>query len=303
MTWKAKRIVISFSFTFLSLFSYSQEIGEIREVKLVLVDFLFTDDAHQADFKITESGEYISFDDMHWLDKHFPLYDFFHAYRDSVKSESLVFSATLIYIPFKEYSYVRYEGYNPSGQIENTWILTSILKEDVEEGEDAPEHIQNEVMLEKDILFNGKLERYFSTQDFKKVFGKPDSVVLMSQNEPCSYIFENPDGSKDGEDTYWYKDESRFENNQERIAVDQFWFTKENYILYKGIKINASTSINDLKSLFPNAIENIENLCINEQGELQRIQLREDEEGISDGHINICFMNGKALYIWWWFPC
>jgi len=163
---------------------------------------------------------------------------------------------------------------------------------------------QNEVMLVEDILFNGKVGRYFSLDDFKKVFGKADSIRLMIEDEPCSYIFENSDGSKDKNDKYYYKDESRFENSNQNMAVDQFHFTKNNFILYKGKRIDKSTTIDDLESLFPNAIQNIATL---EGGwgeeNLQVIQLREDEEGISDGHINIFFKDQKVFFIWWWFPC
>ena len=51
---------------------------------------------------------------------------------------------------------------------------------------------QNEVMNEEDILFNGRLKRYFTLKEFENVFGKADSIKLMSEEEeePCSYIFE-----------------------------------------------------------------------------------------------------------------
>jgi hypothetical protein len=39
----------------------------------------------------------------------------------------------MIYIPVEQYNYVRYEGYLPTGKVANTWVLTSILKVDVEE--------------------------------------------------------------------------------------------------------------------------------------------------------------------------
>ena len=90
----------------------------------------------------------------------------------------------------------------------------------------------NEVMQESDILFNGKLTRYFSLDDFGKVFGKADSIKLMSEEAPCNYIFENEDGSKDMEDKYLYKNGSRFENTKNKVAVDEFRFTKNNFILF-----------------------------------------------------------------------
>lgn len=161
----------------------------------------------------------------------------------------------------------------------------------------------NEVMLEDDILFNGKLKRFFSLNDFEKVFGKADSIKLMSEEAPCTYIFENPDGSKDMNDRYLYKNGSRFENSQNKVAVDEFRFLNGNYILYKGIKIDAHTTINDLKPIFPNAIRNIGILDVYEEGKLRVIQLREDHEGISDGHLNLFLKNNRVFFMHWWFPC
>ena len=117
-----------------------------------------------------------------------------------------------------------------------------------------------EVMLEKDILFNGKLTRFFDIKEFENVFGKPDSLVLISKEEPCNYIFENNDGSKDPSDKYLYKKGSRFENSKNQVAVDEFKFTNDNFILFKGIKLSAYTTIEDLKTLFPYAIENIKKI-------------------------------------------
>ena len=162
---------------------------------------------------------------------------------------------------------------------------------------------QNEVMNEEDIYFNGKLKRYFTLEEFQNVFGKTDSIKLMSEIEPCNYIFENEDGSKDIEDKYLYKDGSRFENTKQKVAVDEFRFTKNNYILFKGVKLNSTTTIIDLERLFPNAIKNIGILDVYEEANLQVIQLREDENNVSDGHIKIFLKNGKLYFMHWWFPC
>lgn len=165
------------------------------------------------------------------------------------------------------------------------------------------EDLQNEVMLETDILFNGKLNRYFSLNQFQKVFGKTDSIKLMSEEAPCTYIFENEDGSKDLDDKYLYKDGSRFENTKQKVAVDEFRFTKNNFILFKGKKLNSITTISELRILFPNATKNIGILDVDEEGELQVIQLREDGNNISDGHIKIFVKNGKLYFMHWWLPC
>ncbi len=161
----------------------------------------------------------------------------------------------------------------------------------------------NEVMLVEDINFNGKINRFFRIADFEKTFGKPDSTKLMSEEEPCSYVFENPDGSKDKDDKYIYKNGSRFENNKEKVAVDEFRFLNGNFIVYKGHRIDSKTTISDLKKLFPNAIRNMDYIDVYQEGNLQYIQLREDANGISDGHVRIFFKNNRIYFLHWWFPC
>jgi hypothetical protein len=162
---------------------------------------------------------------------------------------------------------------------------------------------QNEVMREDEILFNGKLTRYFTLRKFEQLFGKADSIKLMSEEEPCSYIFINKDGSKNIDDKYLYKDGSKFENSKNKVAVDEFRFTKNNFLLYKGIKLNAATTISDLQKIFPNAVNNIGTMDVYGEGILKVIQLREDKNNISEGHIEVFIKNGKLYFMHWWFPC
>ncbi|MDA6070020.1 hypothetical protein NJT12_10365 [Flavobacterium sp. AC] len=161
----------------------------------------------------------------------------------------------------------------------------------------------NEVMKEEDILFNGKLKRYFSISEFEEVFGKADSIKLISEEGPCFSIFENKDGSSDMEDKYLYKDGSRFENTKDKVAVDKFRFTENNFILFKGIKLNSSIPISDLQKIFPNATKSIGNMDVYKEGKLQVIQLREDENNIYYGYINLFIKNGKLYFMHWWYPC
>jgi hypothetical protein len=162
---------------------------------------------------------------------------------------------------------------------------------------------QNEVMNEKDILFNGRLKRYFTLSEFEKVFGENDSIKLVLEEGPCYSIFENADGSVDPEDKYLYKDGSRFENSKDKVAVDEFRFTKSNFILFKGIKLKSTTSISDLQKLFPNATKDIGKMDVYGEGKLQVIQLREDENNASEGHIKIFIKNDKLYFMHWWSPC
>lgn len=156
---------------------------------------------------------------------------------------------------------------------------------------------KKDVMLAEDIRFNGKLKRFFTIGEFEKVFGKPDSIKLLSEETPCVTIFDTEAPG----DSYLYKDGSRFETSNNRVAVDEFWFQNGNFITYKGIRIDAGSTMNDIKQLFPTAVS--ERLGMDKEGKLWMIQLKEDKEGISDGHIKLFFEDGKVNFIHWWFPC
>lgn len=156
---------------------------------------------------------------------------------------------------------------------------------------------QRDVMREADIRFNGKLKRFFKMAEFEKVFGKPDSTQLLKDEAPCVTIF----GTEAPDDKYLYKDGSCFEVSKNSVAVAEFRFLNGNFITYKGKRIDANTTMDDIKQLFPTAVSG--RLGMDKEGKLWVIQLREDNAGISDGHIKLFFKNGKVNFIHWWLPC
>lgn len=156
---------------------------------------------------------------------------------------------------------------------------------------------KSDVMLDEDIRFNGKLKRFFTISEFETAFGKPDSMKLLTDEAPCFTIFE----TEAPDDKYLYKNGSRFETSGDSVAVDEFWFSNGNFITYKGIRIDAYTTMQDIQQLFPTAVKG--RLGMGKEGKLWVIQLKEDEKGISDGHIKMFFRNGKVSFMHWWFPC
>lgn len=158
-------------------------------------------------------------------------------------------------------------------------------------------------MDEKYILFNGKVRRFFGLKDFKSYFGEIDSTQLMSVEEPCSYIFENEDGSKDMNDKYLYRNASKFENSGSKVAVDEFRFQNGNFLLFQGIKLDKNTTKKDFETLFKNAIINSGEMDVYNEGKLEVVELWEDDTHNSDGHLKVFFRNGKLFFIHWWFPC
>jgi len=95
----------------------------------------------------------------------------------------------------------------------------------------AGENVKSlEVIDEKDIRFNGKLKRYFSLKEFWLVLGEPDSTKLLSDEKPCTNIFQEADGSVDPQAKYLYKNGSRFESSQDSLAIDEVKFANGDFL-------------------------------------------------------------------------
>lgn len=184
---------------------------------------------------------------------------------------------------------------------ESATTSINLLKESAQPHKNQINSIE---ILDEDLLiFNGKVKRFFSLKDFKKNFGEADSSKMMKHEERCAYVFQNIDTTKNLQDKFLYKGGSRFENSNEKVAIDAFKFTKNNFILYNGIKLDASTTIAQLQKIFPNAVENIGIVNGDSNGELQMIQLREGHYELYDGHINVFLKSGRLFLMQWWLPC
>ncbi|WP_398455806.1 hypothetical protein AB3466_06170 [Sphingobacterium thalpophilum] len=159
------------------------------------------------------------------------------------------------------------------------------------------ENEAKDVMLAEDIRFNGKLKRFFTMGEFETVFGNPDSIRLLKDDAPCISIFN----TETPHDKYLYKSGSRFENSGDSVAVDEFWFRDGNFIIYKGIRIDAYTTLQDIQQLFPAAVSG--RIGMDKEGKLWVITLKEDYEDSSDGQVKMFFRDGKVIFMHWWLPC
>ena len=162
------------------------------------------------------------------------------------------------------------------------------------------QELPNEVMKESDILINGKLGRYFSYSDFKKHFGLADSTKKLIDEEPCTYIFQS-EKSPTNDNEFLYKDGSTFERFKQEIGIEEFRFSNSNFMTYQDLRIDSTTTLEEMQKLFPIAVKNILPSPYSEQPNMQLIQL--NEEAPSDGLIEIYFKNKRAYSINWWFPC
>lgn len=201
-----KQLIFSLLLSLLYSGIRAQEIGEIREVTLTLADIPISGDAIQPNFMSDDPTEIISFNHMGWLDKHLTLYDFFHRYRDSCLEIAYVFDVTMIYIPKEQFTYVRYEGYLPTGEIQNQWVLTSIVERETEQEElfDYNEDSFKEVIstVEGDLNKDGIIDLAIVKQDtlhenapyqLEIFFGQEngDSELIVSTTQAIEPQFPN----------------------------------------------------------------------------------------------------------------
>lgn len=104
----------------------AQDVDSTRNVHLVLMDIPFSGDDIQPNFKVVETGEFLSFNRASWLVKPLSLYDFNQRYKDICMDSTIEFTATLVYKPIEQFTYERYEGYTSTGKFENTWALVKL---------------------------------------------------------------------------------------------------------------------------------------------------------------------------------
>lgn len=159
-----------------------------------------------------------------------------------------------------------------------------------------------EVIDTDKIYFNGKYKRFFTLKDFETKIGKVDSIRLINNEETCSTIFENTSESEKNIHQYLFKDGSRFENYDQQVAIDEFKFSNGNFLKYDNFILDSTTTIGNLKKIFPNAVKEIKQINVKDEGTLEVISLKENNN-TSDGNILLFFKNGRLYTIHWWFPC
>lgn len=171
-----------------------------------------------------------------------------------------------------------------------------LIEENTEpEEEEEQNWAKTEMFEEKEVLFNGKLKRFFKYRDFEKVFQKSDSIITADKMQPCTTIFD-----KEQEPQFIYKDSSLFEWSKNKVAVSSFRFVKGNFIQYKNQTLNVFTTKQDISVLFPYASKYI--YTVENEGEtLEIVELKEGE--LSDGMVRLYFKNNTLYSLTWWFPC
>jgi len=100
---------------------------------------------------------------------------------------------------------------------------------------------------------NGKLELTISKRDFEAVYKKADKIVTPDYADICG-------SDEDSNFQYYFYKELQYEIDNGIMNFRKITFDKKSsfFFSYKGKKFNANTKLDDLKTLFPEAVKSVD---------------------------------------------
>lgn len=112
---------------------------------------------------------------------------------------------------------------------------------------------QKEALNWDEARINGKLELTISKRDFEAVYKKADKIVTPDYAEICG-------ADQDSNFQYYYYKELQYELDNGIMNFMQLTFSKKStfFFTYKDKKLDGSTKLDDMKSLFPEAVKSAE---------------------------------------------
>ena len=151
---------------------------------------------------------------------------------------------------------------------------------------------QSETINWDEVRINGKLELTISKRDFETIYKKADSIVTPDYTEICG-------ADDDSNFQYYYYKGLQYELDNGIMNFRKITFSKKYsfFILYKDKKIDLTTKIDDLNTLFPEAIKNAEN-----NNGITSITLK-STDAMDDSEWHFTFKNGYLQSIECFFPC
>lgn len=143
-----------------------------------------------------------------------------------------------------------------------------------------------------EVHINGILELTISKRDFESIYKKADSIITPDYTEICG-------ADEDSNFQYYYYKGLQYELDNGIMNFRKITFSKKYsfFILYKDKKIDLTTKIGDLNTLFPEAIKNAEN-----NNGIIYITLK-SADVIDDSEWRFTFQNGHLQYIECFFSC
>ncbi|WP_114783205.1 hypothetical protein [Botryobacter ruber] len=148
------------------------------------------------------------------------------------------------------------------------------------------------------IRINGKFPLATTIDNINSLLGKPDSVTTIDWDDTCPSDFKSQDSKLAYYGGYHFE---QFGDSLDFQSID-FRKNKSVFLQSKSLKLNATTTLEEIKKSFPNAAKNIYKMNVYEIGEVEAITLP-PSKALSDGHWLLMFQDGKLIRIDDWFPC
>jgi hypothetical protein len=159
--------------------------------------------------------------------------------------------------------------------------------------------VQNTEYLDwRNFRINGKYPLITTVNNINSLLGKPDSVTTINWTETCSSDFRSKNSKLAYYDGYHFE---QFGDSLDFQSVD-FSIKKDLFLQSNDLKLNSSTTLEEIRKRFPQAAKNIDKMNVYEVGEVETIVLP-PSKALSDGLWLLMFQNGKLIRIDNWFPC
>lgn len=150
----------------------------------------------------------------------------------------------------------------------------------------------------RSLRINGKYALVTTVNNMDSLLGKPDSIHAIDWNETCSSDFRSESSKLAYYGAYHFE---LFGDSLDFQSVD-FRKNKDVFLQSNDLKLSSTTTLEEIKKRFPNAAQNMENMNVDEIGEVETISLPPSKT-LSDGQWLLMFQEGKLVRIDDWFPC
>jgi hypothetical protein len=150
----------------------------------------------------------------------------------------------------------------------------------------------------RSIRINGKFPLSTTVSNINGLLGKADSILSIDWAETCPSDFRDEDSKIAYYGGYQFE---QFGDSLDLQSVD-FRIGKDTFLQSNNLKLNSSTTVEELKQHFPNAVKDAHKMDVSGIGEVDVIALP-PSEALSDGQWLLMFQDGKLIRIDDWFPC
>lgn len=152
------------------------------------------------------------------------------------------------------------------------------------------------------IKINNRLPLDTREGTIQTVLGKPDSVVAIDWAGTCSSNFISDDSK------LAYYSGMQFEKSGDSLyfQVNDFQKNHEAFLQSGSLRLDHTTTLDDIRKHFPNAVKNVSKLGVyglDDVSELMDAIVLPLSKELSEGHWILMFQDGKLRRLDYWMPC